>query len=112
MWPALVVNFFFGMLKLLTNAYPPSQNLCRMEFLNQTAAIFVTRSLLLKFSKHVDYTLIDDKDKCYFVSVTSSWNKIVCKIKVNFKMWLFFERPAKARNIDCRTFNHFKNFFF
>ena len=33
-----------------------------MEFLNQTAAVFVTKSLLLKLSKHVDYILIDDKD--------------------------------------------------
>ena len=43
-----------------------------MEFLNQTFAVFVTKSLLLKLSKHVDYTLKDDKDKCCFVSVTST----------------------------------------
>ena len=49
-----------------------SRNLCRMEFLNLTAAVFVSKSLLLKLSKHVDYTLIDNKDKCCFMSVTST----------------------------------------
>ena len=55
----------------------------------------ICKYLLLKLSKHVDYTLIHDKDICCFVFVldqhiTSSWNKVVWKIKVNFKMWLFF----------------------
>ena len=66
-----------------------------MEFLNQTFAVFVTKSLLLKLSKHVDYTLADDKDICCFVSVTSTLpvhgTKSKCfQNKGEFQMWLFF----------------------
>ena len=65
-------KFFLRNAQTTYKRIPPSRNPCRMEFLNQTAAaVFVTKSLLLKLSKHVDYTLIDDKDKCC-LSVTST----------------------------------------
>ena len=105
---------------------PPPWNLCCMEFLNQTTAIFLNRCSFTSEAQSANMWIIpiDFKDILFITSTavmtiwtrtqawyshqqrykispvtclertvsvtTCSWNKVACKIKVNFKMWLFF----------------------
>mgnify|MGYP001799909787 CR=1 FL=1 len=79
---------------------PLSLNLCHMEFLNETAAVIVTKSLVLKLGKHANYILIDDKGICCFVSVATDFPNLkfyffICLRRV-LKFW--YERLCGPEN--------------
>ena len=58
----------------------PLRNLCRLEFLNQTAAVFVFLSLLLKLRQ---------RHMRFLVCIRPAHNQFMEQNKDEFQMWLF-----------------------